>query len=71
MEELKLCPFCGGEAKIVKTRHINSGETNPQYFVECMNDSCFVTFGMITGDLEEIGLFDSALEAIEAWNKRV
>ena len=61
MEELKSCPFCGGEAEIV-----DNGETrsNKYYFVDvsCKNTNC----RGYTSCLE----FKTKQKAIEAWNRR-
>ncbi len=69
MSELKLlpCPFCGGEASIVKSWRTKSKEIS----VSCNTDDCL-------GRNEEQGeqggysaSFYSDAEAIEAWNTRV
>ena len=57
MEELKKCPFCGGEAHV---RYIAVMES--PYYPECMDEHC------IAGDTG-IG-FKSEKEAIKAWNRR-
>jgi Lar family restriction alleviation protein len=50
MEELKKCPFCGGEAKIVGYS---------LFWIVCKE--CFA----------ETDAFDTKIEAIKAWNRRV
>ena len=59
-DELKPCPFCGGEAKIKCGEIVNRYNTAVyrHYHVECM--SC----GVDTRN------FDTDDEAIEAWNRR-
>ena len=56
--DLKPCPFCGGEAKVVKEYDSMIGETF--YFCECA--SCTAT--ILGGKVEE-------KEAIKIWNRRV
>ena len=56
-QELKPCPFCGGEAEIYENNIIKS---LPSYRVFCAN--CYSrTYGM----------YDKLDDAIEAWNRRV
>jgi Lar family restriction alleviation protein len=55
MEERKLCPFCGSEARIKMLLK----ENKETYFCECWLCSCR------TQD------FNTKEEAIEAWNRRV
>lgn len=55
--ELKPCPFCGGEAKIGK---ISIDKT---YYVQCGNGYCDVLPSTYTYTTEE--------QAIEHWNRRV
>lgn len=57
MAELKPCPFCGGEAKLVYSM--------PYNFVMCAK--CKV-FGKTIVDRYEQA--DGKAEAIEAWNRR-
>ena len=56
-EELKPCPFCGGEAKVMRDKCIEV------YFVGCSNDKClgFSALGWT---------YETAEEAIKAWNNR-
>lgn len=58
-EELKLCPFCGGEAKLFAGRCAEDAE---QAFVRCKN--CLVQ----TDILEDA--YAPSREAIAAWNTR-
>lgn len=55
MEELKPCPFCGGEATVKRIESIY------RYRVSC--DKCPVEVGR--------HWFGTKEEAIEAWNRRV
>ena len=55
--ELKPCPFCGSEAKVIKF-----SKCNKPYVVICENDFC----------LASVGNYSSKREyAIEAWNRRI
>lgn len=56
MEELKPCPFCGGEAKI--NRIVNTFYQYARYFSSCTRCSA------------ESKMFETEQEAIEAWNTR-
>lgn len=61
MEQLKPCPFCGGEVTIeteIQVRNFADG-----FFVSCRNGDCDVQPQTILMDTEE--------EAIEAWNRRM
>lgn len=55
--ELKPCPFCGGEGKIIDLGFFNLPSS---YGVCCLNCSC-ATYQF----------FDTEGEAAEAWNRRV
>lgn len=55
-KELKPCPFCGGDAEIVKEGH---REYKPTYFVGC-KICCIKTYSYIELD-----------RAIDRWNRRV
>lgn len=54
---LKKCPFCGGEASL--TEHKFQGLTST-YGIVCLDCCC-----------ETRQFFETADEAIEAWNRRV
>ena len=60
-EELKPCPFCGGEAEVFDLQHENAGT----YWIVCCK-------GSSTNCAYE-GHFDKPTreEAISAWNRRV
>ena len=58
MDELKPCPFCGGEAELRVTKHIPRGF---DYTPRCKNPSC-------CGRLTKLYLVKEA--AINAWNTR-
>lgn len=58
MADLKPCPFCGGEAEIVKA---HSNTTEYPYVVVCKNDLCNASVGKFSTSREK---------AIEAWNTR-
>ena len=61
-EELKPCPFCGGEAEHRTDRELN-GVTD---WIECTNCSC-QTRTYYTHIKTEI---DQEKQAIKAWNRR-
>ena len=55
MSELKLCPFCGGEAEMLTAESMNGG----------------YLFGIMCNDCRSRGdVYDTEAEAIEAWNTR-
>ena len=56
-KKIKLCPFCGGEAKAKKIHNTQ------YYYVACVNDACCVD--------ASTDLFFTEEEAISAWNHRV
>lgn len=56
-EELKPCPFCGGEARIIAKPY------EPKVCVGCDDDTCLGFSGLGW-------LYDSDKEATEAWNRR-
>ena len=60
MAELKLCPFCGSKAEVIKTR---SGR-NFRYSPGCNTQWCMGHWWM-TGKG-----FETEEKAIEAWNRR-
>ena len=55
MTELKPCPFCGGEASIIKYM-------DGTYCVECENDNCNMIAMTVLADTEA--------RAVEIWNTR-
>lgn len=57
MQELKPCPFCGGEARIIAKPY------EPKVCVGCDDDTCLGFSGLGW-------LYDSEKEATEAWNRR-
>ena len=66
MSELKCCPFCGGEAKIVKY----CGNKTIVY-VECTN--CLAYMGnqrIMTSSSRGKEYFESEEKLINAWNRR-
>lgn len=56
-EELRPCPFCGGEARIIAKPY------EPKVCVGCDDDTCLGFSGLGW-------LYDSEQEAAEAWNRR-
>lgn len=57
MEELKPCPFCGGEAILLEDWK------DGNFIVGCANNDCIVR-------LSGIPSFDNAEQAVKAWNTR-
>lgn len=58
-KELKPCPFCGGEAKIYKTKTTSLTDTLiPCYFVFCKQCCCQTQYSKTEN------------EAISKWNRR-
>ena len=55
MDELKLCPFCGSKAVIIKNY---KGQTS----IECTNRLYCIASRMVFWDYEE--------DAVNAWNRR-
>lgn len=65
MDELKPCPFCGGEAKLrVYNTYIASFTRANKYYAECSKQSDH------SKQDNPIG-FLTKEEAIEAWNGRI
>ena len=62
-EEVKPCPFCGGEAKLVKgIKYIDNKETSIWQYV-CNNKDCLIYEGYARYQLSEE-------EALKAWTRR-
>jgi len=57
LQEIKPCPFCGSEAKLIREKYA------PEFAVQCQNWEAHVHNG-----IEVWG--DTAAEAIDAWNRR-
>lgn len=62
-EELKPCPFCGGEARINKSSNV--------WYIECGKCNAFMgsrnlSWSASKGDLS----FDNEGDCIKAWNRR-
>lgn len=56
-EELKLCPFCGGKAELIKQGH---REYKPTFYIQCTNFGCEMATPQKT----------NAEEAVLVWNRR-
>lgn len=67
-DELKPCPFCGGEPKIVKRDVEPQGDSwygkKVETFVLCDCGAC-----LFDGGFHE-GFYDAETRAVEAWNHR-
>lgn len=66
--ELKRCPFCGGEAEIVR------GDEGG-YYVECqecltVHGAKYLLSGSYSIGIVTFGIYNTEQEAIEAWNRR-
>lgn len=61
MAELKLCPFCGGEALLEPYRARKGYEAS----IQC--NQCLCSMSTITYDEEETAIED----VVKAWNRRV
>lgn len=55
MEELKQCPFCGRDAKLIDLY------PEREWFVSCSSRNC----------IEQKGTYRSKRSAVMAWNRRV
>lgn len=77
VDELKPCPFCGGEAKLVEVS-MDYDDVPPitilnEYTVECCEcgASLKIFNDEIVRDIEGLHInHDGVKEAIEAWNRR-
>lgn len=65
-DELKPCPFCGGEAEL---RFFNNGSSF-SYRVECLNCTAMVGRRFAEYSTNRTFWFGIKQEAIEAWNQR-
>lgn len=64
-EELKLCPFCGGKAKIIiKTTNFGKGygSRTDDVAIGCINKDCLI--------LPRIAVINNREDCIKIWNKR-
>lgn len=62
LEEIKLCPFCGGEAWTRTTRQMNSD--GKRFYVECK--TCYGS----SNPWYDMGAKETKAEAIITWNTR-
>jgi Lar family restriction alleviation protein len=70
-EDLKPCPFCGGEAESEwyrDYRHIRSGEVGRSIAVYCT--ACHADMTICRADVPELSAADIMATLIEAWNTR-
>lgn len=61
--KLKLCPFCGGEADIIKRKN------SKLYSVGCKDLSCYA-WTCLDENCDECGGYTSKESAIKDWNTR-
>ena len=64
-EKLKLCPFCGGVASIVKNDEATIYAWRHRFYVWCPGCDCLFGF-----DKDYGGEFDTKEEATTEWNTR-
>ena len=67
-EELKSCPFCGGDAIVVLKDAAVKSNNAMDLYVEC--ESCLATTWGDFIDYLEGEIVGKINQAIEAWNKR-
>ena len=60
MEKLKPCPFCGGEAVVVRAKSTSYFKREVPYKVKCGHCPCALAYTF----------FKSKEQAIAAWNRR-
>ena len=66
--ELKPCPFCGGEAELIKQYHLD-GQTHYEVAkVRCSMCKCQTDDYILDG---YYGSTDTAQDAVDDWNKRI
>lgn len=75
--ELKTCPFCGHRASLGEGERLPRRDENGRfyyipagYFVRCENSECYCHLGMDDIDGSVFGFFETAEDALNAWNKR-
>ena len=61
-KNLKPCPFCGSEAKLVDEDYNSRGKHRKRFIVMCKNENCRVCLGDSSNTKQR---------AINAWNTRV
>lgn len=73
-EELKPCPFCGGEAELMRVSYgHSSGVLKDSWKVVCGNGCCEIKSceDLITRDETGVSIITDGIEkAINAWNTR-
>ena len=67
--ELLPCPFCGGEAKLIRADHPSYTQHSEGWYVIC---GCGASLGYhgVGGEFETYGDFPHELCAVKAWNTR-
>lgn len=59
MDKLKPCQFCGGKAKLLRTKE----QVGEFWRVYCMNEDCYIE--------PQSHLYSRKEIAVETWNRRV
>ena len=71
MDNLKPCPFCGGEAKTVLADTYPHRGMLHSWFVACKDSECGCELGFYGMDENgTCGTYETEAEAIAAWNTR-
>ena len=60
-KDLKPCPFCGGQAKVVKVKEQHNGIWLDMFAVECQGEECYISTRQCK----------KAETMIKRWNRRV
>ena len=63
MTELKPCPFCGSDAKILYESVFGSDDSTHYFRIRCLNNACTMGYPGV--------LYSSKQNLIDDWNTRV
>lgn len=67
--EIKRCPFCGHEAKVVTASGKKLKYPYEEYYVECTNILCQARTRSFIRSMSA-GIWNTEIDAIVAWNHR-